>query len=499
MLNYFLFTFNWLKTSWYSTLLKTSLAIAIILLSLSGFGQQDTAIKSTVIVKRHPIIAGYQVIGINIGVWGMNRIAGASFADINFNSIKRNFRTGFVWDNDQFSTNMIFHPYHGGLYYNAARMNGLSFATSTAYTLGGSLMWELFMETEPPSINDVFATTLGGIAFGEITFRLANGIVDNRKRGLNRVWREALVTVISPTVGFDRLLKGDMWRRKHFKDAFYKADYPKPIIEISAGMAWLSSNKRIDKGESSAYARFNVNYGKPMDPYKMPYDYFTVQADLIVRKQLSMGDVSLLGRIWSREYTTESERKLVLGVFQHFDYISKDTSENAKKAVPVQISGAAVVGGGILTNQPAFGRKALLENALYANIVLLGGTHSDYYSVIERNYNLGSGYSVKSFNSLKWSTNSELRCNYHLMHLFTWRNKIDSLYYKTLDPHYLDVQGTPGNTQIHILQAGYGYHFSKRFAANFDMFFYHRESRYIDYAMVVSNTFRFTLGLSYKL
>ena len=58
------------------------------------------------------------------------------FAKVNLSSIKENFKTGFVWDNDQFSTNLFAHPYHGGLYFNAARSNGLSFWESAPYALG---------------------------------------------------------------------------------------------------------------------------------------------------------------------------------------------------------------------------------------------------------------------------------------------------------------------------------------------------------------------------
>ena len=491
--------FNPAKTISLNLLWKVRLIIAFNLLALSVVGQEDSTIRQTPNILKRPVSAAIQVVGLNAGVWGMNRMAGATFANIGFKSIKRNFRTGFVWDNDQFSTNMFMHPYHGGLYYNAARMNGLSFGWSSAYTLGGSLMWELFMETEPPSVNDVFATTLGGIALGEITFRLANGIIDNRKRGFNRVWREAVVTVISPAVGINRFITGDMWKRNNLKDAYLSTDSTISVVDIAAGVAWLSPNGRLNKGASSGFVRLKVEHGSLFKTYDRPYDYFSVQADVIIRKQFSMGDVSLLGRIWSRNYSPKADKKMVFGVFQHFDYITKDTSENSKKAVPVQISGAAVVGTGLIISRPVFGHKAILENSVYTNIVLLGGTHSDYYSVIDRNYNLGSGYSIKSFNSLHWGVKNELRMNYHLLHLFTWQNKIDSLYYKTLDPHYLDVQGTPGNTQIHMLQAGYGHRFSKRFAADIDMFFYHRESRYNDFEMVIANTIRVSLGLTYRL
>ncbi len=118
---------------------------------------------STVILKRVPWRATAEIIGVNLFVGSFNRyVANQDFAKINFKTIKRNFKVGPVWDTDKFSTNLVAHPYHGSLYFNAARSNGMNFWQSLPYTLGGSFMWEFFMETEPPSINDLIATTIGG-------------------------------------------------------------------------------------------------------------------------------------------------------------------------------------------------------------------------------------------------------------------------------------------------------------------------------------------------
>ena len=78
--------------------------------------------------KKHPWIAAVETFGINAAVQSFDRfVLNADFAQINFKTIRHNIKTGFVWDNDQFSTNLFAHPYHGGLYFNAARSNGLTF------------------------------------------------------------------------------------------------------------------------------------------------------------------------------------------------------------------------------------------------------------------------------------------------------------------------------------------------------------------------------------
>ena len=108
------------------------------------------------------------VLGVNTAIWSFNRfVMKEDFAYINRHTIRENFRRGFVWDNDNLDTNMFFHPYHGNLYFNAARSNGYGFWQSGLLALGGSGLWELFMENEYPSANDIVATPIGGMALGE--------------------------------------------------------------------------------------------------------------------------------------------------------------------------------------------------------------------------------------------------------------------------------------------------------------------------------------------
>ena len=147
----------------------------------------DTAL----FIPRRPWLAASEVFGMNMAVWTFDRfLMNEDFAKINGHTIKQNFKTGPVWDTDKFSTNLVAHPYHGSLYFNAARSNGLNFWQSIPFAAGGSLMWEFFMETEPPSINDMLATSFGGIELGEITYRLSDLFIDNRSHGAERVGRE---------------------------------------------------------------------------------------------------------------------------------------------------------------------------------------------------------------------------------------------------------------------------------------------------------------------
>jgi len=117
--------------------------------------------------KKHFWRAAGTVAGFNIGLWAFDRyVQNGDFARISLHSIKENFKHGFKWDNDKLGTNMFLHPYNGNLFYNAARSNGYNYWQSGLFAIGGSAMWEMFMECEYPSTNDIIATPIGCMAIG---------------------------------------------------------------------------------------------------------------------------------------------------------------------------------------------------------------------------------------------------------------------------------------------------------------------------------------------
>lgn len=108
----------------------------------------------------------------NLVLFSFNRfVTKKDYAMISCESIKANLNSSWVWDQDEFSVNHIGHPYQGSFYYIAGRSNELGFIPSSLITVGNSILWELFLETETPSRNDLIATSLGGIALGEILHR----------------------------------------------------------------------------------------------------------------------------------------------------------------------------------------------------------------------------------------------------------------------------------------------------------------------------------------
>ena len=156
--------------------------------------------------------AAGEVVLLEVVPWAFDRyVLKEDFAYISFDTIKQNFKTGFKYDSDHFLTNQSSHPYHGGLFFTAARSNGYGYWESGLFALAGSLMWECCMENTAPSINDLVNTTLGGMTRGEVAHRLSIVVLDNTATGADRVWREIVATLLNPVGAFNRLVRGEMF------------------------------------------------------------------------------------------------------------------------------------------------------------------------------------------------------------------------------------------------------------------------------------------------
>ena len=235
-------------------------------------------------VKKRYWQAAAEATAINVGVQLFDRYALKSdFAQTTLRTLKRNFTDGMVWDNDFFITNLFAHPYHGNLYFNAARTNGLTFWESAPYALGGSLMWEFLGETEPPAINDVIATSMGGMAIGEMTHRLSRTVLDDRDRGFRRFLREAVATIANPIQGLHRIISGDAWRVR--SDHYRYHDYSKIPVDVafSTGWRYLADDGALFRGVHAPYLNMVLTYGTSVDGerHTTPYDFFDVDERVI--------------------------------------------------------------------------------------------------------------------------------------------------------------------------------------------------------------------------
>ena len=451
--------------------------------------------------KKHPWRAALEDFGINVGVQSFDRfVLNADFAQISWQSVKHNIQNGFVWDNDQFSTNLFAHPYHGGLYFNAARSNRLTFWASVPYSFCGSLMWETACEIEPPAINDLIATTVGGVAIGEVTHRISDLVFDDRQRGFPRFLRELLGTVICPIKGLNRLLTGDAWK---VRGQYYKYhDYDRLPVEFAAavGYRYLADNNALFRGDGTPYVNFFLAYGDPFNEEEnKPYDYFTADVSFSLGgNQPLVTGVHLLGRLWSAPVDMSRDVKTEFGIFQHFNYYDSSPVKNGSSVVPYRISEAAAVGPGVIYQLPEVGSLTRLEQRVFLDAILLGGSMSDYYNVIDRDYNMGSGYSVKLNTLMEFGRVGKFCFGADYYRIFTWKG-YEGKDLEHTDPLYLNAQGDKGNASLLVMNARFLFSLSDHFNLDISASHYWRDTYYKYYNKVKSRTFDVHIGLQYQL
>lgn len=451
--------------------------------------------------------AAAEATGINVGVQLFDRYAlNSDFAQTTLNSLKRNFTDGMVWDNDFFITNLFAHPYHGNLYFNAARSNGLSFWESAPYALGGSAMWEFLGETEPPAINDIIATTCGGIAIGEMTHRLSRTVLDDRDRGGSRFLREAAATIINPIQGLHRIFSGDAWRVR--SDHYRYHDFSKIPVDMSFSVGWryLADNGALFRGIHAPYVNITLMYGTPVDGerHTTPYDFFDLEMNAAFGGgQPFVNTLNIVGRLWSTPILDKKDMAGEFGIYQHFNYYDAKPIKDGSELTPYRISEAAGFGPGFILSLPQTGAMTKLEQRIFTSGILLGGTKSDYFNVIERDYNMGSGFSVKSKTQIEFGKFGRFMLNAKYFRIYTWKGYEDkdlqAFADGTKDLHYLNVQGDRSNAMLLVVNPVMEIHLAKQWSVTLSGAYYSRRTFYKYHDMVKANTFETKLGLTCRL
>lgn len=457
---------------------------------------------SILVLPKKPFKAAVETFGLNIGVWAFDRYAlRGEYAYINWNTMKKNIRHGFVWDNDKFSTNLFAHPYHGGLYFNAARSNGMNFWESIPYTVGGSLMWEFLMENEPPAINDFIATSIGGLCLGEVTFRLSDLLIDDRATGFTRFGREFLVTLVSPMRGLNRIIDGDAWKIRRIKGRSIKS-IPASFY-VTVGHRGLAEDSEIrTEFDNGMYVDLKLVYGDPFDEGNdKPYDSFSLSTTFnFFSYQPIISRFNAIGQLWGKNIPLKSEKsRLHLGIYQHFDYYDSEAVLDGSKINSYRISEAAAFGVGSLFRSQ-LGKNTKFFASGYVNAILLGGSITDHFHAVDRDYNMGSGFSTKLSGTFIFRNKAELGFSAKDYRLFTWKGydpEIDLSKLSHEEQLYLDAQGDKGNANLTVLSLDFNYRFRKRYTFSIETSYYLRESNYkyfpdVEYQIVESK-----IGLGY--
>ena len=399
-------------------------------------------------------LAAAEVFGLNILVWADSRyITHQDWAYISGESIKNNFKKGFTWDGDSFVMNQFLHPFHGSIYYNAARTNGLSFWESAPYAFGGSLMWEYAMEIERPSYNDLMNTTLSGIMLGEITYRLSDIIIDESTVGFERVIRELTASIINPAKGFNRLIQGKLWRH----GANNKSH--KLSLELSLGINSLFIDNNISKSYLYSLTTFDINYGNKfkLSQHKKPFDYIRIHGEMSFTNGDNIFGISASGVLWDKKFRFLNTKNNIIAFYKEFDYLENYVYKFSAASATSEATNMAVLGNNIV-----------LQSSVGFSTVFVGGSNSVYSSEVGKNYNLGPGLGMRLILNLKLAKKIEVNFKYRQFWI-----------------HILN--GLSGDEFIGFHKLGISYLLHKSNSIGMDVIFYERHGVYADYPDIYSS------------
>ncbi len=348
--------------------------------------QQASALTDTFIVQKNFWRTAIEVTGLNALIWSFDRFIREGGTNpgfrIGFNSWAENLTNGMEWDDNSFSTNQFSHPYHGNLYFNAARSNGYSFWESAPFVFAGSLQWEYLGEVHHASMNDWVATSVGGIAIGEVLHRLSLTVRDNTARGSSRNWKELGSFAINPIGGLNRIFDGN-WSRVHANPVDQYPDNFRSKMDV--GFRKTADEELFAANDTTGlYLEFNFDYGDPFyGDMDGPFDHFNFGLQLNFKDESTIGRVELNGLLAGTFLEETEPVSHIIGGFHHFDYVN-----NSKFKF-----GAQSLGAGLLSKyMTSHGLEIRTE--LHANVILLGASLSDYRTFSGREYDYGPGASA---------------------------------------------------------------------------------------------------------
>jgi hypothetical protein len=332
-----------------------------------------------------------RVASANVFNWALSRyIFNYDWARISTQTWKDNLKKGWEWDSDRFGINFIGHPHTGSIYFNVARSNGYSYWSSLPFAVAGSFMWEYFGENTRPSKNDLVNTPVSGAFLGEILYRISSNILDDRKRGKQRVWREIFAGLINPTRALNRFTQ-----KKMFSVTPLDVYQQEPInITLSVGAHRVNENNKFGTGGTNAIVNLQFDYGDPFEiRRRKPFDVFRLRLEGRYGDDKQIIDNVLgYGLLFGKTF----HHGILGGIFQQFDYWNNKVFE----------VGSLGFGPGIISRINIGANSNLYSGLHFAAVPLAGYTTRFGPDTSEfRDYPFGGGFEGRieeRFNIGKW-------------------------------------------------------------------------------------------------
>jgi hypothetical protein len=337
-----------------------------------------------------------------------NRYVGRySFSQVKLADLRDNFTQGWEWDTDVFATNQFAHPYHGSTYHAAARANGFGFYESVFFDVLGSAEWELFAETNTPSLNDLITTSLGGASLGEMFHRLYLEI------------NFPLGGLVSPIDSFNAAVT----RRRLPKQSGRNIN----AFSFFSGMEWTVSrrynNTRSvelkDWDVAAANLGCHIIYGDPFEQQSVcPYDHF----------EMSFGG-SYSGAVWYSMYIVSDgylfsfspvngeKKKMSTGLSLHYDFFTSRNIDFFSEGLDWTVK-----------YRRFFYNNFCLELKAHAGWTIFGSANLNFYDSYQRieetRRDYGTGANTKIFFSLAHPRGGKFSLDVFLYEMFIISHEI---------------------------------------------------------------------------
>ena len=184
------------------------------------------------------------------------------------------------------------------------------------------------------------------------------------------------------------------------------------------------------------------------------------------------------------------------GFYQHFNYYDSKPVNDGSGLTPYRISEAAALGPGFILSLPRVGAMTRLEQRIFLSGILLGGTKSDYFNVIDRDYNMGSGFSIKSKTFMELGHFGRLIMHAKYFHLFTWKGYEGKDLSQIDDLLYLNVQGDRGNAALLVVNPIVEVDLNHQWSLNFSGSYFYRKTHYKSHSDVIAKTYELKTSLT---
>lgn len=437
-------------------------------------------------------------LGINFGVWAWDHfVTDREWADINAHTIHTNLKHDWVLDTDSYSGNQFSHPYHGSMFYGAARYHGHGYYTAALYPLVGSMVWEYFCETNLPAYNDFLSTGIGGSALGEALYRTSDLVFDDTRRGVPRVLREIVGSLLCPARGIHRLFSGESWRVSESRG---KMVAPQPFqFTIGVGERFMTEYRHRGTNKQVTYLDFTLNYGQRFhfNQRTKPFDYFRLH----VLANLGGGnptisDADIRGRIFGHSTDTKSGWQFDLGLYQNFRYVD-NYAKGAEHAAQDGCSAgdlplfAEAASFGVGTYAQKNNRHTAFANDFSLNGVGFGAVANEHFPT--RRYNFASGFSLRDEISFSFYKCGRIGCDAYFGRFYTFKGGYGA---QQDSPYYW---GTRGHASVFLVRSFIEIPLWHYTLLSLQHKLWYRRSQYDYYPDIHAKSSEILLGLHYSI